>query len=315
MPKELSDLCDLELHLISQILPFSKIVGLRGGAYQGVKGESVYVPIEPDKVAQTVKHLPRKLTDSELIPLKLKRRLRYRGYYMYQTIRRHGVDAALKWLKKNNKHYRDIEYNENWHKIEEESPQSEDYQNLLSKSENVRHDVKIHDSGDEKDKEDEGDIVEGQNIIYDTTLVDDVPKLPVREDGNAFSIAPGEGKIPTSRLTKDLDQLAFPGMFPYGECSYDDDRGTSLTIKRYYNSLTFRQGSRCVKPTFIFHAQSQVEKQQLQSSINFQSKKGFGGDPNVKKLIDDAIKGNKAWQVFKQVRTTPGYWDNAKKKL
>ena len=92
--------------------PCSKIVGLRGGAYQGVKGESVYVPIDPDRVAKTVTHLPRKLTDSELIPLKLKRRLRYRGYYMYQTIRRYGVETALKWLIKNNKHYKDVVYNE-----------------------------------------------------------------------------------------------------------------------------------------------------------------------------------------------------------
>ena len=96
MPNELSNLCALERQLISQVIAFSKIVGLRGGGYQGVKGESVYVPIEPDKVAKTVRSLPRKLTDAELIPLKLKRRLRYRGYYMHQTIRRNAVEKAVR---------------------------------------------------------------------------------------------------------------------------------------------------------------------------------------------------------------------------
>ena len=61
LPKELSNLCSLEKQLIAQ-------------GYRGVKGESVYVPIEPTRVAKTLKTLPRKLTDAELIPLKLKRR-------------------------------------------------------------------------------------------------------------------------------------------------------------------------------------------------------------------------------------------------
>ena len=103
MPKELSSLCALERQLIAQVIAFSKICGLRGGGYQGVKGESVYVPIDPNKVAKTVKTLPRKLTEAELIPLKLKRRLRYRGYYMHQTIRRAAVEKAMKCLMKINK--------------------------------------------------------------------------------------------------------------------------------------------------------------------------------------------------------------------
>ena len=51
----------------------------------------------------------------------------------------------------------------------------------------------------------------------------------------------------------------------------------------------------------------------MQNTINFQSKKQFGGNLTTKKSIDEAIAGNKAWPVFKQVRTTPGYWDTAKK--
>ena len=60
LPEVMKTLCELEMQLLAQVIPFSKIVALRGGAYTGVKGESVYVPIEPERVAKTVKHLPQK---------------------------------------------------------------------------------------------------------------------------------------------------------------------------------------------------------------------------------------------------------------
>ena len=179
--------------------------------------------------------------------------------------------------------------------------------------------VEKHDSDKELEKEDDGDIVEGGPILYDSTVVDDVPKLPTRDDGNSISIAPGEGKTPISRRTQDLDQLAFPGIFSQGECSFNLEREVPLSLGQYYNSLTWRQDSRCTDSTFIFHAQCQKEKEHLQSTINFQAKKGsvkdMKNDPNVKKLIEQGIPENKVWKNFKQCRTTPGYWDNAKKEV
>ena len=118
LPKQLNQLCELELQLLALILPFSKIVGLRGGAYQGVKGESVYVPIEPEVVCNTVTKLPRKLTDAQLIPLKLKRRLRFHGYYMFQTIRKSHVEDGLNWLIRNNPYYKGIKKDPNWFTID-----------------------------------------------------------------------------------------------------------------------------------------------------------------------------------------------------
>ena len=133
LPKELSNLCDLELQLLAQVIPFQKIVGLRGGAYQGVKGESVYVPIDPKRVSHTVTTLPRKLSDSGLIPLKLKRRLRYAGYYMRQIISRFGVDVALDWLIENNPFYRNIIKNKNWHVLDPNDPNDQLFSCLMRK--------------------------------------------------------------------------------------------------------------------------------------------------------------------------------------
>ena len=46
-------------------------------------------------------------------------------------------------------------------------------------------------------------MYEGKGLLYDTVFVDNIPSLPeqsptfpVREDGNAFAIAPGEGQTP-----------------------------------------------------------------------------------------------------------------------
>ena len=224
LPPEIADLCDLEMRLLAQIIPFSKIVGLKGGAYQGVKGESVCVPIETEKVSQAIKLLPRKLADSELIPLKLKRRLRYRGYYMYQVIRRHAVDKAFHWLVKNNRFYKhNIAYNNDWYLFDEKNEIDQNLQKLTSETNDVNI-IKQHDEDElqsekstesnditkQKEKSND-DELEGKNILYDSVFVDEIPSLPpVREDKESFSIAAGEGNPLISKYTNNLEQLAFP---------------------------------------------------------------------------------------------------------
>ena len=195
---------------------------------------------------------------------------------MHQTIRRDAVEKAVRWLIKNNSLYRTVNFNKDWYKTGEkfESKSSlEDFESLFD-TKGERHTAKKHDSEDEEKKEDDGDIVEGGPVLYDSTVVDNVPVLPTRDDGNSISIAPGEGKTPISRRTEHVDQLGFPGIFSQGECSYSLDREVPLSLGQYYNSLTWRQDSRCTESTFIFHAQCQKEKEHLQSTINFQAKKG-----------------------------------------
>ena len=283
LPTELLNLCDLELQLLALILPFSKIVGLRGGAYQGVKGESVYVPIEPKKISNTITTLPRKLTDPQLIPLKLKRRLRFHGYYMYQTIRKEHVENGLDWLMKNNPLYQSVSKDQNWFAVDQSLPNAESYEKLIG-SDLVNHEVRPHEDEEGcgtatkiSNIEEAEDEVDGKNLIYDSVFVDEVPTLPVTEDKNSFSIAPGENKIPVSRFTENLDQMANPGIFPYGEASFSLKRDVPLSIGKYYQSLLQRQDSRCSSAGFVFHAQNQVEHNRMQSTINFQSKKNSEG--------------------------------------
>ena len=58
--------------------------------------------------------LPRLLSESELVPLKLKRKLSYKGYYLYDNVCPERLNNALKWLKVNNPLYADIEIDGKW---------------------------------------------------------------------------------------------------------------------------------------------------------------------------------------------------------
>ena len=49
-----------------------------------------------------------------MIPVKWKRKLRYKGHYMYNYVRPDKVMCALKWLKANNPLYSDIDINNDW---------------------------------------------------------------------------------------------------------------------------------------------------------------------------------------------------------
>ena len=82
VPPEL-ELNPLELRLISQRIPFMKMLALLSGKQRAIKGPAVNVPSEMDRVC---KMLPRLPSQCELVPFKLKRKLSYRGHYLYDYV-------------------------------------------------------------------------------------------------------------------------------------------------------------------------------------------------------------------------------------
>ena len=69
------------------------------------------VPSKLDSVCTVLSRLP---SQSELIPLKLKRKLAYKGHYMYDYVTPKIVLNALRWLKLHNPLYANVEINEEW---------------------------------------------------------------------------------------------------------------------------------------------------------------------------------------------------------
>ena len=111
VPPELSDLNPLEVRLISLRIPFMKMVALPCGKQCAIHGPAVNVPTDLTSVCTLLPRLPSQI---QMIPMKLKRKLYYKGHYMYQYVRPAKVLAALQWLKSSNPLYKDIEINNDW---------------------------------------------------------------------------------------------------------------------------------------------------------------------------------------------------------
>ena len=94
--KELEDLCPIELTLISQIIPFLKIVGKQRDLQHRLKGQCIIVPADKSKV-QAI--LPRDCDGNVLISLNLKRRLSDNHFVNRQNIIPALVNKALDKLK------------------------------------------------------------------------------------------------------------------------------------------------------------------------------------------------------------------------
>lgn len=87
------------------------MVALPSGKQRCIHGPAVNVPSKLDSICTMLPRLP---TESELIALKLKRKLVYKGHYMYDYVSPEKVMNALIWLKSNNPLYTDVNINDNW---------------------------------------------------------------------------------------------------------------------------------------------------------------------------------------------------------
>ena len=102
IPSELSRLNVLELRLICLRVPFMKMVALPAGKQKSIHGPAVNVPSKVDTICNVLPCLP---SQTELVPLKLKRKLAYSGHYMYDYVIPQVVLDALRFLKSSNPLY------------------------------------------------------------------------------------------------------------------------------------------------------------------------------------------------------------------
>ena len=141
IPEELNDLNPLEVRLISQRIPFMKLVSLPRGKQVGIQGPAVNVPTDLDIVCEQFPRLP---TECQIISLKLKRKLDYRKAYIHDYVSPEKVLKALEWLKQNNPLYKEIDINHTWrHDCENSDPE------LWYAMTNSRHDDRFEIDSDD----------------------------------------------------------------------------------------------------------------------------------------------------------------------
>lgn len=78
------NLTSLEEGLISPRIPFMQIHELPRGVQLSIHGNIVNVPSD---VNSTVHCLPKPISESQTIPIKLKRHLSYKHHYQFQNVR------------------------------------------------------------------------------------------------------------------------------------------------------------------------------------------------------------------------------------
>ena len=106
IPNELKDFKKFEKVLISKRILFNKTAIMHEiGEFSKTNGSICNVPIETANVCNI---LPRLAVSNELILVKLKRDLKYRGHVYFEPVCQHIIYQALAYLKSHNKFYEDI---------------------------------------------------------------------------------------------------------------------------------------------------------------------------------------------------------------
>lgn len=316
IPDELKDLRELECILISQRIIFFKMMNLPRGGQKGMIGSFVNIPVDTESVCSS---LPRTPEESGIIPLKLKRKLAYKGHHIHQNIRPDCVMKALVWLIQNNPLYSNIcitdewvqecqEDKDMWNSLFTENIGNEEEQNhqesLCStlpnshdEDEEELHEVISEDSecprNNDDIEENGSDIQERvRGVQFDTCLH---PSNFMHSAEKEYCIAPGEGKSPLDPfLDTRCEALAFPHLFPTGKSTFfEDDNGNSrnvaLTAKKYFIQRIINTDSRFASSIpYLFYALNVCEKQQVRNSLNIALRKARRIDISVGELRNPA---------------------------
>ncbi|ROL50897.1 hypothetical protein DPX16_3531 [Anabarilius grahami] len=161
------------------------------------------------KVESTVNSLPRPSSESQLLQVKLKRHVKFKGYQHFHTVNMHNVLAALSKLKAVYSEYRDISIRETAifeSHLDEEADVTEKQQEV-----DVAKQDKQQVSVEEKDEL-------GPGLTLDTCMQPpDIGQEILSYGEGIFSIAPAQGQKPVGffKIPK-LEAMAFPVQFPTG---------------------------------------------------------------------------------------------------
>ncbi|XP_006820870.1 uncharacterized protein LOC100373785 [Saccoglossus kowalevskii] len=319
IPEELCCLNSLEQHLICLHIPFMKMLALPKGGQNGVHGPVVCVPSSIDKAISV---LPRCEVDDQMIRVKLKRKLSYKGHYQYQFVNDSHIKTALEYLHVNNKWYNNVRFNETWTnplaRIDEEVEEvcdADDSLSPLANSNSESHDNEDHEK-------------ERHGMFHDTCLqpVDIAQEVLDQHFDNIACVAPAEGNSPVKMLEDEGNEAkSFPVLYPSGSPTFHDKREERITLARYLHGRLMNADGRFARNTdFIFYAQYLSEVQQVISNVSIALRKGSGKacDKSVtaSTLIDTQslkklLEYDEGYKFMKPIRGTPPFWQSAQKDL
>ena len=300
-------LTDLEAAMVSPVIIFNMITLLPKSRWSSLHNQSVLVPIDPDKINQTLGKMPRTPSEAGLVPIKLKRKEAYandhcsqlvnpsklfkfvqkmndNGNPFYQDVGVAGaddIDTALEEFKEKCKNTDKRGYKVVYGDEDDDSSDDNDDDDDEAKeeTEQAKADRKMEELRQKEEFEDEqeyrkNDPVKKFQLVYDETvaLIDNCPDL------EPTIVAPGEGARPVNPLhEKNWDVRSFPHLFnPDGSGGFDDDsRPKKIRLQSFLKQRLCNKDSRFAScQPYLYSAVSHLEARRISSNIGLVGRRG-----------------------------------------
>ncbi|KAJ8019346.1 ATP-dependent DNA helicase PIF1 [Holothuria leucospilota] len=284
--------------------------------------------------------LPRLTSDGSLIKVKLKRKLSYKGHYLYQQISPNKVKNALVYLKEHNPHYASVDIHDDYNTLEraflqpssnvtppnvsskevaEDSDTSNganfQIENVGSRVEDSMNEHCLHDLDSCTDHD-----PQVSTPLFTCLQPTDIAQyLADNLDDSVLCLAPAESNKPVSIFN--IESAAFPTLFSDGKNTFLDNRITKMTHKRYFNARLFSADTRYASnPEYIFYAQYASELEEVCSSISIAMRKGSTCTADGKAITSSMLKdtlelkkmmqNDEGYRFLKKIRGTTPYWES-----
>jgi hypothetical protein len=289
---DISDLNRVEERLISPRHVFQTIWPVMGpsGQYK-TKGAIVNVPVNIDT---TVNNLPRLPSDTNVIHVKVSRKLEYSNHYLSGFIRTKKVfDAARKIISKPLfiEHGIQLTIPNNMHSYDDSTSSEDEIESIDYESE---EEINIH--------------------AHETMMT----------SSTGYKIAPAEGYRPKSvLLDPDLDFLAFPKLFGGYKLSPSYE-GKPITYSDITKSMTMRYDRRVAhRSDYLLFMAKKLELTKLHSNISVCLRKKSlknghrvtANDMMDSSFVDGLVQHDDGYKVLKGVRSSSSHWKQEKIKV
>ncbi len=347
MKCELLNLTPLEERLISPRIPFMQIRELPRGGQLSIHGNIVNVPSD---INSTIRFLPRPISESQTIPVKLKRRLGYKHHYQFQNIRPNKVLDAAKYLVETSELFKNegIEVQSTWiDNISLKLCENDDWCEFLQNPETLNEDLQSKESVENCNKTknntnniSSSDVDNSNNEKYDSEVSDSFCEVDERPSGvtdtllqepdvteNAEKIicfAPGEGNKPLGIfMDKDSEYLSFPTIFCGKRRPDNKERKVPVTYGTVAKwELRCQDRRVAMSVPNIFYKLKKLQIKQIQDTAcialrkcKTKGKKYTAGDFKSDNYLNKLVHLDEGFRVLKNLRASPAYFERCKRDL
>ena len=283
------------------------------------------IPIQTESICET---LPRSINDSNILFIKLKKKLSFKSHVYSEAVRPDFIFQVLDYLKSVNPLYKNVNLRlffiqSAYDDLEVDFIDDNqvdfvvaDEKQLISikfvSDDSVE---KINDYSTDDEFENEDPLNEFRSSCTETVLVSKCPHVITDEEN--MVIAPGEGKMPLFILKdENCEEMAHPHLFPQGKFGLHTKRDVKLTHTKYFNQRLLNYTQRFASdPDYIFFANFVSQQTNLRNQINIAMKKVSGEaltanmfQENFKETVKSFLAEENAYTFMNSIKGSPAYW-------